>query len=306
MNPFRLLLCGLTTPFSAGFSQSKGKAVLRSSKGDFKVYGHRGDPKLYPENTLEGFISAVEKGVDGIEMDVVISKDGKVVVSHEPFMAASKVLTPQGLAISKKEETTFNLYEMDYSQIREFRCFLKNENKTSYKPLLSEVIEKIKQYTATANLRFPVFSIEIKSEPSAYGSFQPNPEKFTDLVLNIIREYNLEKDVIILSFDPNVLNSVHEKNSAIPVSYLIEQKGIEKNLDLLNFTPAIYGPHYGLIENERFVHTVHSLGMRLIPWTVNGKKEIIRMIGLGVDGIITDHPEMAIKLLQSGNNLLLD
>lgn len=299
MNPFRLLLCWLTTLIPVRFSRIKEKTAIRRLKGTFEVHSHRGDPKVFPENTLEGFFSAVEKGADAIEMDVVISKDRKVVVSHEPYMAASKVLTPQGISISEREETSFNLFEMDYDRIREFKCFLKNKNGTSYKPLLSEVIQKTKQNTVTAQLRLPVFSIEIKSEPAAYGVFQPYPQEITDLVLEVIQRYHIEENVLIQSFDPHVLNAVHEKHPQIPISYLIEHKGVEKNLSRLNFIPAVYSPHYGLIKNRRLVRKVHSHGMRLVPWTVNQEKEIIRMIGMGVDGIITDYPEKAIKLLQS-------
>ncbi len=299
MNPFKLFLCGLTTLFSSGSSGMTRKTRPRFSKGAFEVHAHRGNPKVFPENTVEGSISAVCEGVDAIEMDVVVSKDRKVVVSHEAYMAAGKVLTPEGSPISKSEESSYNLFQMDYSLIREFKCVLKNKPVSSHKPLLSEVIARIKEYTASEGLTVPIFNIEIKSEPEAYGISQPPPEEFSELVLQVLQEHHLEDRVIIQSFDPNILNLVHDKNRQLRISFLIEDEGIEKNLSLLKFTPSIYSPHFQLIRSRSFIKILHSLGMQVIPWTVNREKEIIRMVKLGADGIITDYPKKALHLLRT-------
>ncbi|WP_304037525.1 glycerophosphodiester phosphodiesterase family protein, partial [Mesonia mobilis] len=85
-----------------------------------EIHGHRGDRGHFPENSIPAFLSALQKGVDVIEMDVVISKDKKVVVSHEPFMASLYMLQPNGKSILKNEEKNFNLYQMDYEVIKQF------------------------------------------------------------------------------------------------------------------------------------------------------------------------------------------
>lgn len=269
------------------------------SKSDFEVHGHRGNPKVFPENTVEGFISAVGEGVHAIEMDVVVSKDKKVVVSHETYMAAGKVLTPEGLPISKQEESSYNLFQMDYSLIRKFKCVLLNKPAIGHKPLLSEVIQSIQEYTATAGLILPVFNIEIKSEPAAYGLSQPHPEEFAELLLKVLQKHHFKDQVIIASFDPHILNLVHEKNPQLKTSFLTEDEGIEKNLSLLKFTPGIYSPRVDLVKSRSFVESIHSLGMRVIPWTVNHEEEIMKMVKMGVDGIITDHPKKALQLLRT-------
>lgn len=85
-----------------------------------EVQGHRGDRGNFPENTIPAFLSAVKKGADVIELDVVISKDQKVVVSHETFMSSQYMLDLEGKPITKEKEKSYNLYEMTYDSIKKF------------------------------------------------------------------------------------------------------------------------------------------------------------------------------------------
>ncbi|MDX1720419.1 MAG: glycerophosphodiester phosphodiesterase family protein, partial [Salegentibacter mishustinae] len=248
------------------------------------------------------FISAVKKGVDVIELDVVISKDKKVVVSHEPFMHSLYVLTPSGDSISVDKQESFNIYKMPYDSIKKFdsgskgnRLFPNQQKQKTYKPLLSEAIDSVETYIAENNLKPVSYNIELKSSEDKYGNYQPAPEEFVNLVMEVIQTKNIEQKMNLQSFDVNILNEIHKSYPEVETAYLVYSEGIQKNLALLDFQPEIYSPHYGLVKDTAFVDSVKSMEMKLIPWTVNEPKAIKKMIELNVDGIITDYPERIIE-----------
>ncbi|MBZ4037437.1 glycerophosphodiester phosphodiesterase [Flavobacterium sp. 17A] len=266
-----------------------------------EVQGHRGDRGNFPENSIPAFISALKKGVDVLELDVVISKDQKVVVSHEPFMSSQYMLDFAGQPISKEKEKSYNLYEMTYDSIRTFdggsrgnSSFPMQQKQKTYKPLLSEMIDTVEEYIAKNNLKPIRYNIEIKSEKADYGKRQPEPEVFTQMVMQIIKEKGIEKRINIQSFDPTVLNVMHKKFPKIKLAYLVGEGAIAKNLSVLDFKPEIYSPHYKLL-NKEAVDSLRVLKMKIIPWTVNDDTAIDNMIQLQVDGIITDYPEKVIS-----------
>lgn len=271
---------------------------------DIIVTGHRGEAAHFPENSIEGFLSAVKKGVDALEMDVVISADKKVVVSHEAFMAAHYILDPAGNRIPKDKERDYNLYRMSYDSIRKFDGgtkrnlkFPRKKNFKTYKPSLEEVIDSVDGLTTQTSLSPVIYMIELKSKPENYGLYQPHPKEFVDLVMQVVINMGIENRTIIKSFDPNILNMVRESYPEVSTSFLVSKKGIEKNLSRLSFTPDFYGAHHRLIKNHRFVDSVKNMNMKLIPWTVNRKTRIRKMLHYGVDGIITDYPERVLKEL---------
>lgn len=290
--------------FRSGY---KSPPIKKSDR--IEVYGHRGEAGHYPENTIPGFLSAVQKGVDAVELDVVISKDKKVVVSHEPFMASHYMLDEKGKPISKKKQHSYNLYEMDYDSIRKFdsgskmnRSFPKQRKFPTFKPLLETVFDQVENYIATNDRPSIKYMIEVKSSPQSYNIHQPEPQEFVDLIMEVITSRNLEKRVIIKSFDPRILNTVHASHPSIETSYLVSKVGIDRNLSYLEFTPTIYSPRHKLIKNRQFVDSIRSKNMKLVPWTVNRPKKIKRMIKLGVDGIISDYPERVFKELNNRKN----
>ncbi len=269
-----------------------------ATKTSVQVQGHRGDRGNFPENSIPAFISAVKKGVDVLELDVVISKDKKVVVSHEPYMSSLYVSTPTGDSISKADERSYNMYEMSYDSIRQFdagsrgnRLFPNQEKIKTYKPLLSEVIDTVETFIAAEELQPVKYNIEIKSVKTEYGKYQPEPEEFVALVIENIKEKGIHDKVNIQSFDPKILNVMNRNYPETEIAYLVSNGGIEENLSLLDFTPEIYSPNYRLVKDEPFVDSIKSAEMQLIPWTVNNPEDIQRMIDLKVDGIITDYPE---------------
>lgn len=305
MKYFHLLALGFFLGnISCGLFRGGNRYSETAYAQDIIVAGHRGEAAHFPENSIEGFLSAVKKGVDALELDVVISADKKVIVSHEAFMASHYMLDPRGNPIPKEKEYDYNLYRMPYDSIRKFDGGSKRNSKfprkkkvKTYKPSLEEVIDRVDGFTAQSSHSPVIYMIELKSNPKNYGIYQPYPKEFVDLVMQVVIQKGIEKRTIIKSFDPNILNMVRESYPEVSTSFLVSKKGIEKNLSRLNFTPDYYGAHHRLIKNHRFVDSVKSMNMKLIPWTVNRKTRIRKMLSYGVDGIITDYPERVLKEL---------
>lgn len=302
MNYYKIVFIGFLGIIISCKSNTDDKKEVKSenetSVSLVKVQGHRGDRGNYPENSIPAFISAVKKGVDVLEMDVVISKDNKVVVSHEPFMDSSYMLKPNGDTISQEKERSYMLYEMIYDSIKSYDGgskvnvrFPDQKKMETHKPLLSEVFDTVAAFIAKEDLPKVKYNIEIKSQPGKYGKLQPFPKEFVKLVMQVINKKELRERVIIQSFDPKVLNELHAKFPEIATSYLVSDAGIATNLSLLEFSPSIYSPNFKLVVNKAFVDSVHQRDMKLVPWTVNTTQYIDAMITLNVDGIISDHPE---------------
>ncbi|WP_264538153.1 glycerophosphodiester phosphodiesterase family protein [Flavobacterium sp. N1736] len=268
-----------------------------------EVQGHRGDRGNFPENTIPAFLSAVKKGAAVIELDVVISKDQKVVVSHEPFMAAQYMSDLVGKPIKKDKEKSYNLYEMTYDSIKRFdsgsrgnAAFPAQQKIKTYKPLLSEVIDSVENYITRNKLKPVKYNIEIKSEKEDYDKRQPQPALFSAMVMKIIKNKGIEEKINIQSFDPAVLNVMHKMYPKTKIAFLVGEGTFVKNLSMLDFIPEIYSPHYKLLNNDE-VASIRSLKIRIIPWTVNEDKDIDHMLNLKVDGIITDYPEKVLRKL---------
>jgi glycerophosphoryl diester phosphodiesterase len=268
-----------------------------------EVQGHRGDRGNFPENSLEAFISAIDKGVDVIELDIVVSKDKKIVISHEPFMSSQYVSLPDGTSILKEKEKSYNLYQMTYDSIKKFDAgskgnpgFPKQKRIKTYKPLLSELIDSVENYIVKNKLQRVRYNIEIKSSTNEYDISQPQPERFVEMVMELVKKKGVQDKINIQSFDPAILNALYKKYPAIKTAFLAGNKGLEENLSKLNFLPQIYSPYYKLV-NKPLVDSVKALKMRIIPWTVNEEEDIDKMIKLKVDGIITDFPEKVLKKL---------
>lgn len=268
-----------------------------------EVQGHRGDRGNFPENTIPAFLSAVKKGVAVIELDVVISKDQKVVVSHENFMSAQYMSDPDGNPISKEKERSYNLYEMTYDSIKRFDSgsrgnagFPSQQKIKTYKPLLAEVIDSVEQYIKVNKLKPVRYNIEIKSEKSDYGKRQPRPEVFSAMVMKVITDKGIEKKMNIQSFDPELLNVLHKKYPKPVIAFLVGEGTLTENLAKLDFLPEIYSPNYKLLDKQE-VNALRTLKMKIIPWTVNEDAAIDQLLALQVDGIITDYPEKVLKKL---------
>jgi glycerophosphoryl diester phosphodiesterase len=268
----------------------------------FDIQGHRGARGIAPENTIPAFLKALDLGVTTVELDVVISKDKKVVVSHEPWMSSEICVDSAGNAVTAAGEKKHNIYQLTYRQISSFDCGSKgNKNypnqvkSPASKPLLSDVIVAVENHIRNYSLYEVDYNIEIKSTPEGDKKFHPGVEEFSDLVFTVIDEYLPLHRVVIQSFDFRVLKYWKKKYPEVRLAALVENsKSIDANLEELGFKPSIYSPYYKLLNKEK-VDYLHKLKIRVIPWTINEESEMLVFKGMGVDGFITDYPDRAKK-----------
>ena len=268
----------------------------------FDIQGHRGCRGLMPENTIAAMTHALGFAkLSTLEMDVVITKDKKVILSHEPWMSAEITTKPDGSFITTAEEKQFNIYGMTYEEVKKYDVGMKplprfpqQQKMKAYKPMLGDMLDSVVQYMMTARRPPPFFNIEIKSNSAGDNSYHPKPAEFVELVMAVIKEKDLEERVIIQSLDFRSLRYLHEKYPAIRTAMLIEnsdKRSFEKQIKDLGFVPTMYSPAYQRV-NKSLVEKCHKKEIRIIPWTVNTKKEIEKLKKLGVDGIITDYPNL--------------
>ncbi|TGE14888.1 glycerophosphodiester phosphodiesterase family protein [Hymenobacter elongatus] len=269
-----------------------------------EIHGHRGCRGLFPENTLPAFQHALALGVDALELDVVVSADGQVVVSHEPWFSAAICRLPDGQRIDPAREREHNLYRLPYNQIREYDCgltphprFPRQHSLPAYKPLLRDVIRSAEEQVLRSS-RPPIhYSIEVKTEPAGDGVFHPAPEVYVALVLALIEQEGIADRVTLLSFAPRILQNARVQAPHIPVCLLVEDRlPLAEHLARLGFTPHVYGPDYRLLTPD-LLRQARRLGMRIVPWTVNDIAAMHDLIRYGVDGITTDYPDVLQALL---------
>ncbi len=262
----------------------------------FDLQGHRGCRGLMPENTVPAFLKAVELGVNTLELDVVISADKEVVVSHEPWMSHIICSHPDGTPVKKKEKATLNLYHMKYAEIQQFDCgmrgnpkFPQQEKIKAVKPTLNIVVKSSDKLAKDKGFAAPHYNIEIKSEEKEYGIYQPQPKEFVRLAVDAIRKLGIEERTIIQSFDVNVLELLNkEEKRKFSISYLVSSgKKLNTAMKKISFTPQILSPRYQLV-SKQMVEDCHAEGIKIIPWTVNDQKVLDQLKGWRCDGGITD------------------
>jgi glycerophosphoryl diester phosphodiesterase len=268
---------------------------------EIDIQGHRGCRGLMPENTLPAFEKAIDLGVNTLELDLAISKDRQVVVSHEPYMNSLFCLDTLGNEITFKDKKANNLFKMMYQEIKAFDCGTKqfqrfpNQVKIkTYKPLLSEVFELAK--AKRSNVRF---NIEIKADSIYDDIYTPLPEEFVRLVLEQINMHNAFEITNLQSFDLRILEEVKRQAPKMKIALLVdEDEEIEEKLSRLSYSPEIISPYFKLLD-EALVKNYRADGFKIIPWTINDVEDMQLMINYKVDGIITDYPDRLIELLKN-------
>lgn len=265
---------------------------------DIDWQGHRGARGLVPENTIPAFLKALEfPQVTTLELDVVISRDQQVVVSHEPWMSHHICSHSNEMPIREADRDFVNLYRLTYEQIRTFDCGMRGNERFPeqapmriHKPTLPAVVEAVNAYCAQHNRPRPNYNIELKAQPEWDSLFTPPPAEFVKIVLQCLDSLDIQGRYNLQSFDVRILELLHTERPDVPLAYLLEAfEGVEKSLERLSFQPAIYSPNYSLV-TAKVVEAVHVKGMQIIPWTVNETQEMEALMRLGVDGIITDYP----------------
>ena len=267
----------------------------------FDKQGHRGCRGLMPENTIPAMLHALGMNITTLEMDIVFTKDGKAILSHEPFFNHEITTKPDGTFIDEKEEKNYNIYKMNYEEVKKYDVGMKphprfpqQEKMKAVKPLLSDVFAAVKNDMMTRRRPYPFFNIETKTTPVTDNIFHPAPAEFVEQLMKVIMDNQMEDYVIIQSFDFRTLQYLHQHYPSIKTAMLIEdfdKRSLEEQLKALGFSPNIYSPAFELV-NESLIQQCHQQNIQVIPWTVNDKANIDRLKKMGVDGIISDYPNL--------------
>ncbi len=280
---------------------------MGKSSDTYLVQGHRGCTGIYPENSIAGFLKALEFGVYALELDIVITADKQLIVSHDPYMNHLLCVNPDGSEITKEEEADKNIYHMPMIEAKSYICGSKNHPSfpsqiavKHNKPSLKELVNEVRKYCGSNNVPEPFWSIEIKSHKKWDGIYHPEPEEYARIIVDQIQELNL-KEFIIIGFDHRLLNSISSIDSGLQLGILNE----ETNLDLsalissLTHLPHAYYVNHKLLSKE-LISECEAKEVELVVWTVNDAEVLDRIISLGVKNIISDYPKMVLdRVLES-------
>lgn len=275
--------------------------IQKSASFLFDKQGHRGCRGLMPENTIPAMLHALDLGVTTLEMDIAFTKDGVAILSHEPFFNHELTTKADGSFITEKEEKNFNIYTMSFAETQTYDIGLKPHPRfpqqkkiAAHKPSLTALFDSVQQYMATSNRPFPYFNIETKTQSATDNIYHPAPEAFVDMLMKVIKEKGMEHFITIQSFDVRTLQYLHKKYPTVSTALLIEdydKRSWWEQVTELGFHPSVYSPHYSLVSKLLIAHC-RNYNTKVIPWTVNDKKEIKRLKAMGVDGIISDYPNL--------------
>lgn len=298
-------------------------AALALPCSAFDLQGHRGTRGNAPENTLPAFERALQIGVTTLELDVGVTADGVVVISHDPYLnpAITRDASGQWLQGTRgpliKTLTLAQLQAYDVGRIKPDTAYAKTFNLQQPRdgtrvPTLATLFDRVKALRAD-EVRF---NIETKVNPS-----QPDdtvaPDVMTRALLKVVREAGMTQRVSIQSFDWRTLRLVQELEPSIPTAYLTIQTANNDNLQTGEWTAGlkfadsgsaprmvkasggtIWSPNGGAV-TEALVKEAQALGLKVMPWTINSPADMERLIGWGVDGLITDYPDRLRAVMQS-------
>lgn len=194
---------------------------------------------ILPENTIGGFLKALETGVTTLEMDVVISKDNQVIVSHEPYFSRELSTSPTGQLITEENEKEHNIYELTYDQIKEYDVglrphfrFSSQQKVKAVKPLLSDLFEEVERYAGMLDSKKPFYNIEFKRDTEQNLLFHPSVEEFAKLVIDEIKTSGIAERVCIQAFDHKTLQIVKRIAPEITTSLIVDNaKSARQNIE---------------------------------------------------------------------------
>ncbi|UFZ02427.1 glycerophosphodiester phosphodiesterase [Bradyrhizobium ontarionense] len=302
----------------------------------FDIEAHRGGRALHPENTLQAFATALDLHVDTLELDVGVTRDGVLVVSHERRLnpdlardAAGNYVVPPGPPLIELPLAEVQAY--DVGQIRPGSDYARQFPKQRALsgpgvappriPTLKEVIDLVRR-SGDDHVRL---NIETKLDP-ALPAEAPDPERFVTLLLGLIDAEQFSNRVMIQSFDWRTLQLVQQRAPNIPTVYLTLQRGKAPTVSLTEatrwtagFNPADHGgslprtihaaggkvwsPYFADVTPE-LIGEAHGLGLSVVVWTVNKPEDMVRLMDSGVDGIISDRPDLLRDVIGSNGPAL--
>ena len=280
------------------------------------VQAHRGGMGLLPANTLESMKNAVDLGVNTLEMDIVVTKDKKVILSHDKFFT-EETTRPDGTFV-KKEDPREYIWKMTYEEIakydvgmRQFPNFPEQKTFPTIKPLLSDVLSFIEHYTEEKEIAPMRYNIEIKADPNWNGGIEgvdwPIYNEMVDICVEVLNSFHLGERLIVQTFDERALAYMNEKYPELQLAYLVggdevrwkENKEMDFDFILGNigFVPEWFSPAYVFV-TKSCVDEAHNRGMKVVTWTVDNKEDMIRMINAGVDAIISNYPDRLLEVVK--------
>ena len=268
----------------------------------FEIHGHRGARGLVPENSMPGFVLGLREGADVLEMDMCISADGEIIISHEPWMSPTICMDPEKNALASDQPRKHNLYKMTAEEIASFDCgsvphpdFPSQRNLPAYKPTLDQVI-KLTETVPLLDGTLARYNLEIKHSAELENEFCPDAASFARIVLEKVNALGIADRTCIQSFSAPALEAVHRLDPNMKTSWLVGTEGsVDSQLQKLTFKPDIYSPNWKLIDAED-VRLLQDQNIRVIPWTVNEQDDLFAMMEMGVNGIITDRPDVLYKM----------
>jgi glycerophosphoryl diester phosphodiesterase len=253
------------------------------------VHGHRGARAMRPENTLPAFQYAIEQGVDALEMDMAVTKDNVIVISHDPILHPPVCSGPKESAVIHTQ-TLAEVRQWDCGKVRNPAFATQTPVPGTHMPTLDDVFQLAAKGTFDYN-------IETKSFPD-HPEYTPPPAEFARMVLTKIRQYKLDKRVILQSFDFRTLVAMRKIAPEIRLSALTETDGREFAAITAEAGNAeIISPHYSLVTPAK-VSAAHKAGLQVVPWTPNTEADWDHMIEAKVDAIISDNPAALIAYLK--------
>ncbi len=263
------------------------------------VQAHRGGAGLMPENTIEAMKHALDMGVNTLELDLQVSEDGQVVVSHDPYFHYRYAIRPDGSYVQKGEPKEY-IYQMPYSEVAKYdvgsrpsEVWPEKACIKTVKPLAGDLIDFVENYTKEMGYSPVRYNIEIKSfKGDGEGVNMPTYDAFATICCKFLNSKYLDERLVVQCFDARTLNYIHEKYPELILSYLVGAKApsFEEYMAKLKFTPQWLSPHHS-ITDEELVRKCREKGMKLVPWTVDKPEDIERMIKLGVEAIISNYPD---------------
>ncbi len=279
-------------PLFAALSASAQPASL-------EIHGHRGAMAAFPQNTLPAFRHAIEVGADFVELDLAVTADDQVVIVHDLTVNPEVCLGPDGEPL--KEEVPVR--SMTLAELKKLDCGSLPSSKFPSAatvpgtriPTLAELFELCAGTELPGGGRIR-FNIELKGVP-ARTDLTPSPERFIELLLQVLQRHGMERRVIVQSFDHRYLRELRRQAPSIPISLLIQNTLPDLVAMAAVLRAEVVAPDKEWITQED-VKALHTAGVRVVPWTVNDEADWKRLTSIGVDGIITDDPAGLIAWLR--------
>jgi len=264
---------------------------LMSAAPKIMVHGHRGARAMRPENTLPAFEYAIDIGADVLELDMAVTKDNVIVVSHDPYLHPPVCSGPV-------EKAT--IHQLTLAQVKEWDCGkVRNPGFPKQTPIEGTRMPTLDEVfaMATAKSKTIQFNIETKSFAD-HPELTPSPDDFVKLVLDVIRKHHVESRVYLQSFDFRTLHAMQKIAPEIRRVALWE--GADRSfVDIAKDADApIVSPAYRLVTPEK-VKAAHDAGLEVVPWTADRPADWDKLVAAQVDAIITDDPAELIAYLKS-------